>query len=59
MWLFFCLKSFRSAVGIETLLNLIRHIDDGHVMLQTLRACHFGDSSFERDYTLEWTKDNQ
>lgn len=42
-----------SSESLEALLNIMRRIVDGHVMLQTLRECRLKDNSLERDYELE------
>lgn len=41
-----------SAVSLETLQGVMRQVVDGHVMLQTLRACPLSDNTLERDYDL-------
>jgi hypothetical protein len=46
-------------VEVETIMtqqqisDLIRHVEDGHVMLQTLKMCALKDNSLERDYSRE------
>jgi hypothetical protein len=39
--------------GLEVLLDVMRSIVDGHVMLQTLRECRLKENTVERDYNLE------
>lgn len=38
--------------SLEQLREAIRHVVDGHVMLQTLRPCPLAENSLERDYGL-------
>lgn len=42
-----------SAASLETLRDVMRGVEDGHVMLQTLRECCLEDNSLSRDYELE------
>ena len=39
--------------SLETMLNVMRMVPDGHVMLQTLRACSKTQNSLERNYDAE------
>lgn len=41
-----------SATDLECIRNVMRTVKDGHVMLQTLRACPLSANSLERDYDL-------
>ena len=42
-----------SSASLGALLDIMRRIVDGHVMLQTLRECRLKDNALERDYELE------
>ncbi|MEM8519505.1 hypothetical protein [Janthinobacterium sp. CAN_S7] len=42
-----------ASASLEALLDIMRLIVDGHVMLQTFRECRLKDNSLERDYELE------
>ncbi len=39
--------------SLQTLQGLMRRVEDGHVMLQTLRQCPLSENSFERDVDLK------
>lgn len=43
----------KAEAPIETLREHLRQVIDGHVMLQTLRACPLNQNSLERDYKLQ------
>jgi hypothetical protein len=42
-----------STITIERLLDLMREVEDGHVMLQTLRPVPLAENSLERDFDAE------
>lgn len=42
-----------SPASLRTLQDVMRGVEDGHVMLQTLRECRLKDNTLERDYDLE------
>lgn len=44
---------FQATADIETLRTLLSTVPDGHVMLETLRACALSENSLERDYGIE------
>jgi hypothetical protein len=37
---------------LETIRTIMRGVEDGHVMVETLRACALSDNSLERNYDL-------
>ena len=39
----------KTAADLETVRDLMRTVDDGHVMVQTLRACPLKDNPLTRD----------
>jgi hypothetical protein len=36
---------------LETIRNVMRDVEDGHVMVQTLRACPLAKNTLERNYS--------
>lgn len=42
-----------ASVTLEVLRGVMRKVVDGHVMLQTLKACRLKDNTLARDYELE------
>jgi hypothetical protein len=41
-----------SDAPLETIRAVMRDVTDGHVMVQTLRACPLAENCLERDYSL-------
>lgn len=39
-------------INLLDLQNVMREVVDGHVMIQTLRACPLSENTLERDYNL-------
>jgi hypothetical protein len=37
---------------LEAIRSVMRDVQDGHVMVQTLRACPLAKNTLERDYTV-------
>jgi len=42
----------QSTASVEDLRNAMREVEDGHVMLQTLRECPLAENTLERDYAI-------
>lgn len=42
----------QSTASLDELRQAMRDVDDGHVMLQTMRECRLTDNSLERDLDL-------
>jgi len=45
-----CEVELETDAPLETIRNSMRAVEDGHVMVQTLRACPLAENSLERDY---------
>ncbi len=48
-----CAAEIETDASLETIREVMRELEDSHVMLQTLRACPLSQNSLERDFDLE------
>jgi hypothetical protein len=50
-----CTAEIETEVALDIIRDVMRGVEDGHVMVQTLRACPLRDNSLERDFDREPT----
>ena len=45
-----CAVELETDATVQAIRDVMRSVEDGHVMVETLRPCQLADNSLERDY---------